>query len=120
MTCRAGARWVQEEILAKQPNAKVRVYVVWLVALGGDRRSTWDPESMSDPRVLHFWDADRFAGAWFAKHIDGADGYMWDTYLLYGPKARWDSAPAPLISSGASVIDQGAQLRDALLPLISP
>jgi hypothetical protein len=94
--------------------------VVWLVALGGDRRSTWDPALIPDPRVQHFWDADRFAGAWFAKHIEGTDGYMWDTYLLFGPQARWDNAPDPLLSSGATVIDEGSQLRDNLLPLLKP
>lgn len=73
---------------------------------------------MPDPRVLHFWDAERFAGAWFAKNVDGADGYMWDTYLLYGPKATWDNAPGPLLGSGATIIDTGSELRDKLAPLI--
>ena len=35
---------------------------------------------MPDRRVLHFWDAERFAGAWFAKTITGKPGYMWDAY----------------------------------------
>jgi hypothetical protein len=73
---------------------------------------------MPDPRVLHFWDAARFAGPWFAKNVDGADGYMWDTYLLYGPNATWEQAPAPLLSSGATIIDTSAQLRDKLESLL--
>jgi hypothetical protein len=86
--------------------------------LGGERRSNWNPDVMPDPRVLHFWDAGRFAGPWFAKNIDGADGYMWDTYLLYGPNATWEQAPAPLLSSGATIIDTSAQLRDKLESLL--
>jgi hypothetical protein len=74
---------------------------------------------MTDPRVVHLWDAKRFAGPWFAKNIDGADGFMWDTYLLYGPNASWDVAPGPLIDSGATIIDFGPQLREHLAPLIS-
>ena len=73
---------------------------------------------MPDPRVLHFWDAGRFAGPWFAKNIDGTDGYMWDTYLLFGPNAIWDKAPAPLLGSGGTIIDVSSELRDKLAPLL--
>ncbi len=118
--CLAGARWVQNEILAKQPNAKLRVYTIWLIGLGGERRSNWDPTVLPDPRVLHYWDAERFAGTWFARSVEGADGYMWDTYLLYGPNATWEQAPAPLLSSGATIIDTGPQLRDKLESLLKP
>jgi len=75
---------------------------------------------LPDPRVLQFWDADRSAGRWFAKTVNGEDGYMWDTYLLYGPNATWDQAPGPLLSSGGTIIDTGPQLRDQLAPLIKP
>lgn len=104
--------------MAKNPTAKLRVYVIWLVALGGDRRSTWNPDVMPDPRVAHFWDAERTSGAWFAKHVEGTDGFMWDTYLLYGPSAIWNTAPEPLLGSGATIIDTSAELRDKLTPLL--
>jgi hypothetical protein len=73
---------------------------------------------MPDPRVLHFWDPDRFAGPWFSKTVDGVAGYMWDTYLLYGPDATWDQAPGPLLSSGRTIIDTGPELRNHLEPLL--
>jgi hypothetical protein len=44
----AGARWVQDEILAQQPNAKLRVYTIWLIGLAGKRRSNWSPDVMPD------------------------------------------------------------------------
>ena len=75
---------------------------------------------MPDPRVLHFWDADRFAGRWFAKAVNGDDGYMWDAYLLYGPNATWDTAPGPLLGSGGTIIEVGSELRDKLTPLLKP
>ena len=93
---------------------------MWLVALAGDRRSTWDADVISDARVTHLWDAERFAGSWFAKHVEGADGFMWDTYLLYGPKALWDTAPTPLLDSGATIIDTASQLRAHVTPLLAP
>jgi hypothetical protein len=88
--------------------------VVWLASLPGDRRSTWDADVMPDPRVAHFWDASRFAGPWFAKNIDGADGFMWDTYLLYGSDATWKDTPSPLFGSGRTIIDTATVLREEL------
>ena len=91
-----------------------------MIGLGGERRSNWDPDVMPDPRVLHFWDAERFAGPWFAKTITGEQGYMWDIYALYGPNATWNQAPGPLLGSGGTIIDVGPELRDKLAPLIKP
>jgi hypothetical protein len=104
--------------LAKNPTAKLRVYVIWLVALGGDRRSTWNPDVMPDLRVAHFWDAERTSGAWFAKHVEGTDGYMWDTYLLYGPNAQWADGPSPLLDGNGTIIEYKQQLQEHLTPLI--
>lgn len=73
---------------------------------------------MPDPRVQHFWDAERFAGPWFARTINGKPGYMWDAYLLYGSNATWDQVPEPLLDSGSTIIDTGIQLRDRLAPLM--
>ena len=73
---------------------------------------------MPDSRVVHFWDAGRFAGPWFARSIEGADGFMWDTYLLFGPDATWNQVPGPLLSSGRTIIDTGPELRNKLTPLI--
>ena len=68
--------------------------------------------------MLHFWDAERFAGPWFAKTVTGKPGYMWDAYVLYGPNATWDAAPGPLIDFDGTIIDTGPQLREKLGPLI--
>jgi hypothetical protein len=106
--------------LAKQPTAKLRVYAIWMIGLGSERRSNWDPDVMPDPRVLHFWDAERFAGPWFAKTVKGESGYMWDVYLLYGPDAMWDQAPGPLLGSGGTIIDVRPELREKLASLIKP
>ena len=68
--------------------------------------------------MLHFWDAERFAGPWFAKTVTGEPGYMWDAYVLYGPNATWNQAPERLIDTGGTIIDTGPQLREKLAPLI--
>ncbi len=90
------------------------------MSLPGDHRSAWDADVLPDPRVAHFWDASRIAGPWFARNIEGADGFMWDTYLLYGLDATWNQAPWPLLSSGGTIIDTSAELRDKLTPLLKP
>jgi hypothetical protein len=89
-----------------------------MIGLGGERRDHWDPALMPDQRVLHFWDAKRFAGPWFAKQVEGKLGYTWDTYFLYGPDATWGALPGPLLSSGRTILDTGPELQDKLAPLI--
>ncbi len=114
----AGARWVQQEILAKHPTAKLKVYTVWLTVMAGDRRTSWDAGLMPDPRVENLWDANRGMPVWFAKNVDGGTDFVWDAYFLYGPDAKWDSAPAPLLSSGGTIISQQDELSKNVLPLI--
>ena len=105
--CRAGARWVQQEILEKNPKAAVRVYTIWFDMLVADKRDLWDANLMPDQRVTHFWDEGRIVGCWYAEHQrpKGVFGRVaWDTYHLYGPEATWDDAPEPLIGSGYTII----------------
>ena len=119
----AGARAVQQDILAKYPTAPLRVYTVWFAMVPGDSRAGWRSGVLPDARVTHFWDAERVTGRWFAQHLDGEGGLMWDTYLLYGPEARWDTpttAPLPLVSQGATVLRERAELHTRLLPLLFP
>jgi hypothetical protein len=89
-----------------------------MIGLGGERRSHWNSELMPDERVLHYWDAKRFAGSWFAKEVQGKLGYTWDTYFLYGPEATWDRVPEPLLSTGRTILDTGPELQNKLAPLI--
>jgi hypothetical protein len=60
-----------------------------LPVLGGDRRSAGDAQIMPDARVRHFWDERRVVGAWFARQTayENNNGFVWDTYFLYGPEA---------------------------------
>jgi hypothetical protein len=117
-TCLAGARWVQNNILQKYPSADLKVYVIWVPMLAFDARMSIDASVISDSRVEQFWDGDKVAGAWFAEELEGYPGVAWDVYYLYGPDAKWDSTPEPLISSGETVIGSSAALKNALLPFL--
>jgi hypothetical protein len=94
--CVAGARWVQDEILEKNPDSELRVYMVWLPVYYSDVRSAWDENVMPDARVTHYWDEERLVGQWLAEHTSAdRDGMIygayWDRYFLYSPDATWES-----------------------------
>ena len=84
-----------------------------------DYRWRWDEEVMTDPRVIHLWDEDKLVGQWIAEHIEGYQGVVWDSYYLYGPEARWDITPTPLINSGYTVLRQREELQQSILPLLT-
>jgi hypothetical protein len=97
------------------------VYTIWFSMLGGDSRSAWRSGALPDRRVTHLWDEQRLAAQWFSRHVEQTEGLVWDTYMLYGPDATWanmETAPEPLISSGATVVNKRAELESSLLPLL--
>ena len=79
--------------------------------LAGDAREEWDGNTMPDPRVIHFWDGDRQVGEWFAEEVEGYRGVSWDTYYLYGPDAKWETTPSPLVGSSGTIIQEREQLE---------
>ena len=109
---------MRSEILHKHPFASLRVLVVWLPMLPGDGRATTDNRLLGDKRVINFWDGRRLAGSWFAEHVDHSPEISWDEYFLYGKDARWEAAPAPLLSQGGTVIGSSDQLATAITPLL--
>jgi transposase-like protein len=36
--------------------------------LFGDRKAAWEPGALPNRRVRHWWDGQRIAGRWFARH----------------------------------------------------
>lgn len=113
-----GARWVQQRILSGRPGALLRVYVVWLPVLPGDGRSRWRAWLIDDPRVAHYWDEQKLAGRWFARHLDGRDGMAWDRYYLFGPPAAWAERPAPAVASGGPIYARRASLANHVAALL--
>jgi hypothetical protein len=84
---------VQSKLLNAHPHARLRVYAIWVNKLFGDARNRWDAAGLTDPRVVHLWDADDVSGGWLADNVTGYRGGDWDTYLLFGPDATWTSQP---------------------------
>ena len=118
--CLAGASWLHQEILKKNPEAPLRVYAVWEKALPTDSRSEWDSTVLSDPRVVHFWDAERLVSQTIASEGNSAQvaGHL-DEYFVFGPEGRWDDTPAGLRDAGRNILGRSSQLREALVPLLA-
>lgn len=110
---------MHDEILDKYPSARLKVLAVWFNMLPGDSRQFLDTRVLGDPRVTYYWDQEKVTGRWFSDHVTGRSGITWDMYFLYGPDARWDELPGPLVSSEGDVISSTDQLMSAIRPFLS-
>ena len=118
--CIAGASWVQDEILTKNPDRDISVYAVWFNVLPTDSVGGWEPEILSDRRVTEFWDAEGAVGEWFGEKREELQlGFfggpvVWDASLLFGPEASWQELPGPLEHFGYTIIGDRRSLLTSL------
>ena len=111
---------MQREILEGEPTAKLRVYAVWVPFSGGTSEAAdVSRRVLPDPRVTHFWDGDAVTSDWFAENVDHSPAPAWDVYYLFGPDATWTGVPAPIVTSGRTIIGQSSTLRDEITPLLA-
>jgi hypothetical protein len=106
---------VQNDILANNSAADLRVYAVWFNMYTGDARWRWDGDGLVDPRVAHFWDEQKTVGNWFSTNLTHRGSPTWDFYALYAPDARDLNAP---LSMGGTIINRRDQLNTSLRPLL--
>ena len=92
------------------------MYTVWFNMLFGDARDRWDGDSVTDPRVRHFWDEQKTVGNWFSANVTHNPGTTWDFYALYGPDATGLTLP---VSYGGTIISQTTRLRTSIEPLLA-
>jgi hypothetical protein len=106
-------------VLERYPNAKLRVYVVWVHRWATDTRAEIDGAGMVDPRVAQLWDSGGVIGQPFLERF-GVDlgGLDYDFFLLFGPQATWGSSPPRPVSSGGSVIRSSDRLASAAAGLL--
>ena len=121
--CLLGASRVQQVVLDANPDADLRVYVVWADVIIVDNRRSVDPSVMPDPRALHYWDREEEVGTWFAHQdrywnlVRGPNA--WDIYYLFGPDAAWNETPGPLLDSGYPMVQKTEGLKEALRRILS-
>ena len=102
---------MRDHLLEQLPSDKLRVYAVWLPMLWTDAREMWNGNTLPDSRVMHFWDGERQVGEWFAEQVEGYRGVSWDVYYLYGPDAKWEAIPSPLVASGGTIYGERETLE---------
>ena len=83
--------------------------------LAGDSRAAWDKAVLADPRVTQLWDGRQLFGSWLQAH----GGAFWDTFLFYGPGARWHEQPTEPLASGSPIIGATDQLARAATRLLA-
>lgn len=83
--------------MKKNPDPDLRALVVWVPMRGGKEKDVREATgTVPDPRATHFWDGTGAALYGFAPTLELLCP-AWDSYLIYGPDARWtgDHPPAP-------------------------
>lgn len=110
---------MQREILDENGTSNLRVYTVWLPFLGGTQEAAGvSRRVLPDPRVIQYWDGAAATSDWFAENVEDSAALAWDVYYLYGPDAQWTDVPAPLISSGGTIIGRSPELKEAITRLL--
>lgn len=108
---------MDRNILGEIRAPRLRLYAVWMRRLKRDARAACDPAIFGDPRATVFWDGKQVLGGWLAR-AEKLPAVVWDTYYLFGPDAKWEAAPAPLVASGFPVrnyrSDLGKYVREAV------
>ena len=95
--CLRGASEVQEQLLAKNDDSRLRAYVVWQPMLGGQETHVPDATRIvTDERASQYWDGPGSTLRSYRSVLSLAEP-AWDIYMVYGPKARWqgDLPPEP-------------------------
>ena len=112
--CVGGAKWIQDEILARYPNLNIHVYAIWYEMYPGDSPKAFPSarQTMPDARVEHYWDKKKETGRWFKANVpsDYNKPIMWDAYYLYDADAEWGKTPEPLVSYGRTLLETRKEL----------
>ena len=108
---------MQSNILSSDRAPSLRVFVVWVPFVGGSRGAI-NRSIFPGSRVTYLWDQNAVSSQWFSKHVTNQLGPTWDYYLLFGPRARWDAVPGPVVSQGGPVIAYGPSLAADIKPLL--
>lgn len=99
----------------------IKVYAVWYNMLASDAESKWPSTLLVDPRVAHYWDAEKLVGTWYGENItaEDPDHVEWDMYFLYGEDAQWiESGPTREISRGRTIVDTRNRLKADVLETV--
>lgn len=91
--CVAGFR-AMRNILERNPDADVKVFLVWEPMLRTDNRdeAVKIAGELSDERVVQYWDEERITAHTWRDVLD-ISRYGWDVYMLYDETDIWSDMP---------------------------
>lgn len=103
------------------PGADLAIYAIWFNMLGSDAEAKWPRRLLTDPRVKHYWDAQKVVGTFYGENVSaGSPQHVeWDAYFLYGPEAEWiEEVPSGLVSWGRTIVGSRDHLENDLLRVL--
>lgn len=92
---------MQKTILDSYPHEDLRLFIVWTKIQEIDSIEVAEKISKmfkTDPRVIHFYDAEQFVGRAIAEGFGGNYGEVaWDVYIFYDGEDQWENRlPVPI------------------------
>ena len=95
--CLEGASEVSQQVAEMDRGKEIPLYVLWVPRRGGREKDV--PAAtrvIADASAHEFWDGNNLLGEQY-KQVLGWRGNAWDVYMVYGPKAQWntDLPPTP-------------------------
>ena len=87
-------------MIAKYPNAKVKIFVLWGPYLELDNREQAMRASAYMPgrRVINFWDVWKFGSRTYAEQLALSPFDAWDLFAIYEPGTVWKDSPPPMLT----------------------
>jgi hypothetical protein len=107
-----------EDLLERNPEARLRVLVVWEPILPMDWSSPGRlvGARISDPRVVQFWDRQHLVSQELSKQFDQPgccrhDGVLWDFAALYPRNEKWGTAAPGFVGGPVVEAKEGIAAR---------
>ena len=87
-------------MIARYPDAKVKIFVLWGPYLELDNREQAMRASayMPGSRVVNFWDVWKFGTRTYAEQLGLSTYDAWDLFAVYEPGPVWKDSPPPMIT----------------------
>ena len=93
--CLFGMERIDEALLADNDDPRLHTFVVHVPALGAKERDVAPAtQFLTGRNVTHYWEDSGIIGSHYEKVLD-MSRYCWDTWMVFGPGARWDGDLPP-------------------------
>ena len=94
--CLRGLSDLQESLYSKKGNdPRIVTYIVYVPTLGAREVNAADAASLiTDTHTTNYWEESGIIGRRMQKTMK-MDKYLWDFWVIYGPKAVWSDAETP-------------------------